>query len=1119
MRGLQVLLLGRARLELDGQALSALVPAKQQALLYVLAAEGQPLPRTRAATLLWGQHDEAAARANLRVALSQLRRWLPGMLAIDKRQLAFADDAPVTVDLAELEAAAAPACDWSPQRRRAAAEAWRGPLLDGFALDDADDFDRWLQPQRQRAAAAALNLRAALAQGCAAAGDLDGAIAHTRARLAIDDADEPAHMDLMRWLAARGQRTAALAQYEACRLALLERLGARPSADCYALYTRIHADAAAPPRAAPAAPAASPQPPHRGPPPPAELTLIGRHAERELLSERLLDPACRWLTLLGPGGMGKTTLAAALAAALAPRFDHGALWLSCRDEGGLPSDPDAVLRRLAEHCGGEPVAAGSLLLVLDNLETVPLPAARELLSQLDRRAGGVTTLATSRQRLGDSREWLFELAGLSLQREQPERPASSAAARMLVDAARRVQPGFDEAAHADTIERVVQRLGGLPLALQLAGRAAPQLGIDALERRLAAGDVAGLDAVFDDAWARLDAACRDAALRLAALPAEADLELAAVAGVGADMLEALRDRSWLARTESARLAMHPLQQQYVRRRAESAAVQPQVTAMLASALADRLPRVGPFGDGPTLDDAARSAAQRLGASALGAGAAIAAAAERWLQHDGIDRLRPRIDGAVALLVACDRVPEAVLLLAQAVGRADLPGWLAAGWRLRRAELQVWLGHSPGTLECFLLPLAQLGAGGIRADVTPQARSFLASAWRLARAQGWPAEPELRRALGRLVQRTASLLGQLISFSPLARGVERCAWLCRMAAGPAGGGAARRAARVMVAYGALFAGHERPARLLMSSVPAPLLLPQDPAHQAHLAVGHAVTLMALGRWTGLSQQLHEAEALYAAVGSRRGVLESRSLRGKLAFYEGRLGDAWRIFGDCDALSRQHPGDAWMAWGLIGQAECAWALGRLDDDGMQLLLQRAAQLLTESANIDNAYTLRRLGLVARLAWRRGDVATARDAVASAVASLAHVPRRGFWAHEGYAGVGEGLLAWAAHERSVGGALPPVQRLWATFELSLRGHGRRFPAGRALVLRLQGERALAEGDRDGARAALRRGLALAEGQGLRVELARCCEALAALDGAADHRGRARLLWHDMAQPSTAV
>ncbi|WP_269747414.1 AfsR/SARP family transcriptional regulator, partial [Variovorax sp. WDL1] len=243
VRGLRILLLGRPRLELDGQPLTRLIALKHQALVYYLAVKGGPVPRAELATLLWETLDEAAARANLRVALTRLRRWLPELLDIDAHQVGFAPGAPLAIDLCELHAALDPSMPHDA--RVAAARAWRGPLLDGMTLDDADGFERWLAATRQRALRDVVALRHALAAHARGAGRSDEALAHLRALLEIDDADEPAHMALMELLGAAGQRTAALAQYEACRAALAERLGARPSAACYGLYVQIHADAPA----------------------------------------------------------------------------------------------------------------------------------------------------------------------------------------------------------------------------------------------------------------------------------------------------------------------------------------------------------------------------------------------------------------------------------------------------------------------------------------------------------------------------------------------------------------------------------------------------------------------------------------------------------------------------------------------------------------------------------------------------------------------------------------------------------------------------------------------------------------------------------------------------------
>ena len=240
---LQLRLLGVPQIWWRGVDLARSLPDKQQALLYLLAIEGQGQSVGRAvlARMLWGEWPDDAARANLRVALSHLRRVLPGLLDIDARRVGFADAGlQVVSDLDLLGDALVPGA--SAACRLAGARLWRGELLADFTLPGCDEFERWCAVQRQRAAGMALALQRTLVRACEAAGEWDAAIRHARALLRLDAADEAAHMVLMRLLAGQGERTAALRQYAECVEALAEQFGARPSACCYALYVRIHAD-------------------------------------------------------------------------------------------------------------------------------------------------------------------------------------------------------------------------------------------------------------------------------------------------------------------------------------------------------------------------------------------------------------------------------------------------------------------------------------------------------------------------------------------------------------------------------------------------------------------------------------------------------------------------------------------------------------------------------------------------------------------------------------------------------------------------------------------------------------------------------------------------------------
>jgi hypothetical protein len=354
--------------------------------------------------------------------------------------------------------------------------------------------------------------------------------------------------------------------------------------------------------------------------------------------------------------------------------------------------------------------------------------------------------------------------------------------------------------------------------------------------------------------------------------------------------------------------------------------------------------------------------------------------------------------------------------------------------------------------------------------------------------------------------------QLLTFAPHGQGAIRAALLAQLVAGLGGGPRERQANRVMSAYGAVYYGLPALALPLRRALRERAPVDADPRLELQAAEGAAATRIAIGDWHGLGCQLDALADRWRRLGSDRGEAECRSLAGKVAFYEGHLRDAERRFRELDELSLRRPGDAWRAWGSIGHAEVALCLGTLDAPSLEQLLARATRLLSELENMDNAYTLRRLGLAARLAWLRGDVHAARQALQAATAVLARRQRHAFWSHEGLAAIGEGLLRWRTHEQAVGGALPPVEDAWRALDGALGRHAACFPAGSARVHRLRGQAALAQGRRTAGLAALQRAVASAERQGLRVELARSCAALAAAEPAPALAERAAGLWRDM-------
>jgi len=211
--------------------------------------------------------------------------------------------------------------------------------------------------------------------------------------------------------------------------------------------------------------------------------LIGREREEAAVLHLLLQEGTRLLTLTGPGGVGKTRLALAVAATLrdAAAYADGVAWVDL----SAVRDPALVLGTVAQALGVQEVgprgvrtpllaALGTrrLLLVLDNLEQV-VEAAPDI-AEIFATCPSIVVLATSRMTLRLRAERQFRVRLLVVPTEELARTAdvsAFAAIRLFNARAQAVQPGFQattDAATTEAVVRVCPRLDGLPLALELA---------------------------------------------------------------------------------------------------------------------------------------------------------------------------------------------------------------------------------------------------------------------------------------------------------------------------------------------------------------------------------------------------------------------------------------------------------------------------------------------------------------------------------------------------------------------------------------------------------------------------------------------------------------------------
>ncbi|RIK41987.1 MAG: hypothetical protein DCC55_10265 [Chloroflexi bacterium] len=345
---------------------------------------------------------------------------------------------------------------------------------------------------------------------------------------------------------------------------------------------------------------------------PRPLTpFVDRTEELSAVTQRLADANCRLLTLIGPGGIGKTRLAMEVAAMHSSRLDeeqddlftHGVFFVNVQPLGS----PESLAAAIADAVNAPPAGSEApqtqlfnylsnkaMLIVLDGFDELLAATAEEgdndytFLSTLLHKAPYIKLLITAREALNLQEEWLYPLSGMAYPLN--ERPGAEelreaeleayGAVRLFLQCARRVRPDFDLAKERAGVIRICQLVEGMPLALELAATWVKTLdsaaiaaeidhSIDFLSTSLrnVPERHRSMGAIFAQTWQMLSEPERAVFKRLAIFRGGFQRAAAeAVAGASLPVLSALVNKSLLRWEPNGRYQLHGLLRQFAQER-------------------------------------------------------------------------------------------------------------------------------------------------------------------------------------------------------------------------------------------------------------------------------------------------------------------------------------------------------------------------------------------------------------------------------------------------------------------------------------------------------------------------------------------------------------------------
>ncbi|NEZ61822.1 NACHT domain-containing protein [Leptolyngbyaceae cyanobacterium CCMR0082] len=385
-------LLGHFRLTFEHQPVEGLQTDRYQSLIAYLVLNAQtPQPRAQLASVFWPDTTDSKAKTSLRRELHRLRQILPDadqLLAVTPQTIQWRPQYSFWSDVAAFETKIAQAAEavTTPAKAESlkqAIELYQGELLPTC-------YDDWIEPERHRLHQLLINGLADLSSVLAELRDYRDAIATTQRLLQLEPLNESGYLTLMQCHAQQGERANALQVYHQCMTLLRDEMGIDPSLETRQFYEQLLLDETPPPTPRQAEPwsgqlttesvaigAPKTKPQIDWGEAPDISFFYGRSEESGQLYQWIDQDQCRLVTVVGMGGIGKTSLAAKVIHELQTKFDF-IIWRSLRNAPPL----NTLLEELVPFISNQQEATCSLtrwvhwlrqarcLLILDNVETL-----------------------------------------------------------------------------------------------------------------------------------------------------------------------------------------------------------------------------------------------------------------------------------------------------------------------------------------------------------------------------------------------------------------------------------------------------------------------------------------------------------------------------------------------------------------------------------------------------------------------------------------------------------------------------------------------------------------------------------------------------------------------------